>query len=427
MTGAAADRRQEAAWPETLGRAGWRLAATAPVVVLPLADGNNAPPVKSPVENQRARSDRVLLTLLWPRPDKKLRWLIPDRRGWLARSSGAWSGSLIAHAAVALLGAGWWFSPPPELPTGGEETIELEVIVASPSDAATGEAGARRAEPDLKIPLPDEAEVAIRPQDISPQEPLQPAPVAEAPAASAPPPTAAVQPEPQIDLLPPDPAVVTIAPDDTKAERAEIERVEAARREAVRAAAARREAQRAEARREEARREVAEREEARREAAPREEARREEARREAAERAAKREAARRQAAEGQGDSGRGRDRADTSPASPASASGGRDDTAGRTATANYQGQIMAHLARHKRYPETARAQGLRGRAVVRFTIDANGRVTGVALAGSSGAAILDAETQAMVQRASPFPPIPREIGRSSMSFTAPVSFSVKTF
>lgn len=92
------------------------------------------------------------------------------------------------------------------------------------------------------------------------------------------------------------------------------------------------------------------------------------------------------------------------------------------AVQNYFSQVAAHLSRHKRFPPEARVAGLRGVAMVSFTIDGNGNVGAVALAGSSGVASLDAELQAMVKRASPFP---APLAGQSMTFTVPVNFDLR--
>ena len=81
--------------------------------------------------------------------------------------------------------------------------------------------------------------------------------------------------------------------------------------------------------------------------------------------------------------------------------------------------MAAHLARYKQYPADARSRGDGGTASVSFTIGGSGGVTSVRLARSSGIASIDAEVQAMVRRASPFPSPP---GARPQSFTVPVSF-----
>lgn len=101
---------------------------------------------------------------------------------------------------------------------------------------------------------------------------------------------------------------------------------------------------------------------------------------------------------------------------------GRNSGGGSFNLSNYSGRVMAHLQRHKRYPRSAQNAGMEGSAVVRFTINASGTVTGAVIVSSSGHSALDQETLAMVRRASRFPAIPSEAGRGSMTFTAPVTY-----
>lgn len=89
------------------------------------------------------------------------------------------------------------------------------------------------------------------------------------------------------------------------------------------------------------------------------------------------------------------------------------------ANSNYAGIVSAHLRRHQQYPADARSRHEQGTATVTFGLDGGGRVTSSRLAKGSGVASLDQEVQAMVRRASPFPPPP--LGRS-VSFTVPVTF-----
>jgi protein TonB len=92
------------------------------------------------------------------------------------------------------------------------------------------------------------------------------------------------------------------------------------------------------------------------------------------------------------------------------------------ADANYRGTVIAHLSRHKQFPAEARSRGDTGVASVTFSISGSGAVTSVRLARSSGSSILDREVQAMVRRASPFPPPP---SGHAMSFTAPINFNLR--
>jgi protein TonB len=97
---------------------------------------------------------------------------------------------------------------------------------------------------------------------------------------------------------------------------------------------------------------------------------------------------------------------------------GRGIGSGRSdAATNYRGLVAAHLARYKR--GDLRDQG---KVTITVAIDGRGNVTSVRLINRSGFASLDQEAQAMVRRASPFPPPPS--GRSE-SFNIPLSFTVR--
>lgn len=95
---------------------------------------------------------------------------------------------------------------------------------------------------------------------------------------------------------------------------------------------------------------------------------------------------------------------------------------GKALLSSYAGRVAAHLQRYKRYPGEAARNRLSGTAVVTFTLGADGRVRASKLSRGSGQSVFDQEVMAMVQRASPFPPIPRDTGKSSYTFTVPVHF-----
>lgn len=98
---------------------------------------------------------------------------------------------------------------------------------------------------------------------------------------------------------------------------------------------------------------------------------------------------------------------------------------GNSDTSSYNAMVIAHLQRFRVYPESARSARITGVSTVRFTLGAGGNVIAVSLAGSSGQGVLDQAALAMVQRASPFPPIPPSLGRASMTFAAPVRFNIR--
>jgi protein TonB len=92
------------------------------------------------------------------------------------------------------------------------------------------------------------------------------------------------------------------------------------------------------------------------------------------------------------------------PAGPQSTVGSNGTGLGAATRANYAGLVSAHLQRNKRpLPD-----GQTGRAGVAFNVDRSGRVTSVRVFSPSGNASVDQEIQAMVRRASPFPPPPPE-------------------
>jgi protein TonB len=102
--------------------------------------------------------------------------------------------------------------------------------------------------------------------------------------------------------------------------------------------------------------------------------------------------------------------------------GSQTDTAGEADISSYLGRVVAHLRRFKRYPAEAQAANVQGTARVRFSVGSKGDVLATRLIASSGTKLLDEEAVAMVARAGPFPPIPSEIHRNSMTFTVPVRF-----
>ncbi len=95
------------------------------------------------------------------------------------------------------------------------------------------------------------------------------------------------------------------------------------------------------------------------------------------------------------------------------------------AVPSWQGRVLSHLERHKRYPRAAQARRQEGVAQVRFTIDREGRVLAVKLDRSAGHDLLDEETLEMVRRASPLPPPPDEMTQERIELVVPVQFFLK--
>ncbi|WP_434623537.1 energy transducer TonB [Azospirillum sp. B2RO_4] len=107
------------------------------------------------------------------------------------------------------------------------------------------------------------------------------------------------------------------------------------------------------------------------------------------------------------------------PAAPA------PSAAASRAIPSWQGRLLSHLERHKRYPRAAQARRQEGVAQVRFTIDRDGNVLSVRLDRSSGVASLDEETVEMVRRASPLPAPPEEMAKDRIELVVPVQFFIR--
>ena len=100
-------------------------------------------------------------------------------------------------------------------------------------------------------------------------------------------------------------------------------------------------------------------------------------------------------------------------------------TARNAALISWKSRIATHLQRHKRYPSAAQARGEQGTALIRFSIDRQGRVLANALVRGSGRSLLDKEALEMVRRSEPFPRPSDGVAGAQFSFSVPVSFSVK--
>ncbi len=87
-------------------------------------------------------------------------------------------------------------------------------------------------------------------------------------------------------------------------------------------------------------------------------------------------------------------------------------------------ELYAHLDRNKRYSRTAQQAHIQGTAMLRFTMNRQGKVLSYKIEKSSGHAVLDDEVTAMIERAQPLPPLPEDMA-DQMEFIIPVQFSVR--
>src|SRR5262249_49397720 len=96
-----------------------------------------------------------------------------------------------------------------------------------------------------------------------------------------------------------------------------------------------------------------------------------------------------------------------------------------TALPTWTTAILALLERNKRYPGVAHSRREQGPAQVFFSLDRQGRVIDSRVVRSSGASALDEEALALLRRAQPFPPPPRELPGERVDLTVPVRFNLR--
>ena len=92
---------------------------------------------------------------------------------------------------------------------------------------------------------------------------------------------------------------------------------------------------------------------------------------------------------------------------------------------DYIARLHRALERNKEYPRSARAQRQQGRAMLRFAIDRAGNVLDYRLEKSSGYDLLDREVVAMIQRASPLPPMPADMAADRLEIVVPIPFILR--
>lgn len=92
---------------------------------------------------------------------------------------------------------------------------------------------------------------------------------------------------------------------------------------------------------------------------------------------------------------------------------------------DYHARLLAWLEKHKKYPRRARLRNQEGTPVLHLVIDRSGRVLEYRIEKSSGYEVLDAEAEAMIERASPMPEVPGDAGKDRFVFLIPVSFGLR--
>lgn len=92
------------------------------------------------------------------------------------------------------------------------------------------------------------------------------------------------------------------------------------------------------------------------------------------------------------------------------------------AMSEYLALIRARLAQLHRYPKLARRRSQQGTAALRFVVNRQGQIVSNEVVTSSGHRLLDAEALKLIERASPLPPLPDEVRRSTLEVNMPVAY-----
>lgn len=97
----------------------------------------------------------------------------------------------------------------------------------------------------------------------------------------------------------------------------------------------------------------------------------------------------------------------------------------RRALPGWTSQLVARLERYKRYPAAAQARGEHGVVQLAFSVDRSGRVHNARVLRSSGSALLDRATLALVRRAEPLPPPPAGISGARIPVVVPIRYRIR--
>lgn len=95
------------------------------------------------------------------------------------------------------------------------------------------------------------------------------------------------------------------------------------------------------------------------------------------------------------------------------------------AVVTWQGLLLGHLEKYRRYPRLAERRREEGVAYVRFSVDRKGNASNIRIGRSSGHAELDEATLATVQRATPVPAPPPDVAGDPVEVMVPVEFFIR--
>ena len=92
---------------------------------------------------------------------------------------------------------------------------------------------------------------------------------------------------------------------------------------------------------------------------------------------------------------------------------------------DYLRRLAAYLNRYKNYPYAARQRREQGIVRLHFVMDRAGHVLSFQVVGSSGWADLDNEARALILRAQPLPPVPKDYPGETLDLIVPVVFLLR--
>jgi periplasmic protein TonB len=89
---------------------------------------------------------------------------------------------------------------------------------------------------------------------------------------------------------------------------------------------------------------------------------------------------------------------------------------------DWQIEVIKAVAKNQRYPRSAIAREIEGKAKVRLVVAADGTITSHEVVEPTGEDVLDREIPKLVEKLSPLPALPG--GQSELSFLLPLTWSL---
>lgn len=91
----------------------------------------------------------------------------------------------------------------------------------------------------------------------------------------------------------------------------------------------------------------------------------------------------------------------------------------------YQDMVKQRIENARKYPPSAKRQGIEGTVYINFVVLSNGLSQDIKIIRSSGSNILDEEAVGTIKRANPFPSVPKEIGAPFVRMEVAIVFALK--